>query len=472
MRIGPESPARSGRMVMWVAALMVLVGIAGSVWLLSCSKDPAPTLPPPTRTPLPTYTAVVQGPTPTIALAAAVATPTAVPPTATLVPATPTVVPATATAVPPTPTATPVPPTATLGPTPMPPVPQAKPLQMQSPEYGMHASLWWRPEVASRDMGMIKEAGFGWIKQHIGWNLVEGAGKGVYDWSRVDWIVAECNKLGLDLLVRVDCPPAWAGGDGECMLNTPPARNSDLGDFLSAMATRYKGRIRAYEVWNEPNLAREWGGRAPNAAQYVAMLREAYRRIKQADPNAMVISAGLTPTGTYSPEAIPDDIYLEQMYQAMAGSSNGYFDVLGAHAAGYKAPPELDPVQAAADPTYGGGRWFCFRRVEDLRAVMVKYGDGNKQVAITEFGWTSDPIRPAYAWHRVEEETKADYFVRAYQWAKQNWQPWIGVMSLIYIADPDWNAQDHEQYWWAISEPGYPDFRPRPAYFKLKAMAK
>jgi len=186
----------------------------------------------------------------------------------------------------------------------------------------------------------------------------------------------------------------------------------------------------------------------------------------------MVVSAGLTPTGTYSSIATPDDVYLEQMYQTMGGNSDSYFDVLGAHAPGFKAPPELSPDEAASNPDYGGGRWFCFRRVEDLRRIMERYGDADKQIAVLEFGWTSDPLRPEYAWHRVDEETKGDYFVRAYQWAKEHWSPWIGVMSLIYIADPDWNAQDHEQYWWAISEPGYPDFRPRPAYLKLKEMPK
>ena len=150
------------------------------------------------------------------------------------------------------------------------------------------------------------------------------------------------------------------------------------------MVSRYKGRIRAYEIWNEPNLAREWGGRPPNAGQYVSLLKEAYRRVKQADPNAMVISAGLTPTGTSSPEATPDDMYLEQMYQAMSGNSSGYFDVLGVHAAGYKAPPEASPEEAASNPNYGGQRFFCFRRVEDLRAIMIKYGDANKQVALLE----------------------------------------------------------------------------------------
>jgi len=453
--------------MIWIALAMVCIGVLGLVWLLFLNQPAQPVAPAATRTPRPTFTASEQavqpGVTPAPPQVVVTRTPLAtapVQPTATQMQPTVTPIP---------PTATPIGPTAAPTPTPLPPVPPPKPLRMNSPEYGMQAFLWWRPEVASRDMGMIKEAGFGWVKQNIGWRDVEGAAKGVFDWSRVDWIVYECNKLGLDLLVRIDHQPQWAGGNYPT--NGPPNNYADLGDFLYAMASRYKGRIRAYEIWNEPNLAREWGGRPPNAAQYVRLLKEAYRRIKQADPNAMVISAGLSPTGTYSPEATPDDVYLEQMYQAMGGNSDGYFDVLGVHAAGYKAPPELSPDEAAKNPYYGGQRFFCFRRVEDLRRIMEKYGDADKQIAVLEFGWTSDPIHPEYSWHAVDEETKADYFVRAYKWAKENWSSWIGLMSLIYIADPDW-TEANEQYWWAISEPGYPDFRPRPAYLKLKAMPK
>lgn len=251
--------------------------------------------------------------------------------------------------------------------------------------------------------------------------------------------------------------------------NGPPDNLQDYLDFLFALATRYQGRIRAYEIWNEPNLSREWGGHAPNAAEYVNMLRAAYRTIKRADPNAMVISAGLTPTGTQPPIAVPDDVYLEQMYQAMGGNSDGYFDVLGVHAAGYKAPPELSPDEAAANPDYGGERFFCFRRVEDLRAIMERYGDGHKQIAILEFGWTSDtrPMSP-YSWHAVTEEQKAAYMVRAYQWARDHWSDWIGLMSLIYVADPDW-TEENEEYWWAITNP---DGTPRPAYKAVKGMNK
>jgi polysaccharide biosynthesis protein PslG len=348
--------------------------------------------------------------------------------------------------------------------------PAARLPRMNSPEYGMQAFMWWRPEVASRDAQIIREAGFGWVKLSFGWRDIEGAGKGLYDWSRADMAIEMALANGLDIVVRVDYQPAWAGGGFP--VTGPPDRYQDLADFFTVMATRYRGHVRAYQVWNEPNLAREWGDRLPNPDEYVRLLGLCYQAIKAADPNAMVISAGLSPTGSWTNEARPDDWYLESMYIAMGGSSDGYFDVLGAHGAGFLSPPERDPAEVAANPALGGHRSMAFRRVEDLRAIMVKYGDADKQIALLEFGWTSDP-RPdsPYNWHAVSEAVKAEYLVRAYQYARQNWSPWIGLMSLIYVADHEWTEAD-EQYWWAITEPGWPDFIPRPAYRALQSMIK
>jgi hypothetical protein len=96
----------------------------------------------------------------------------------------------------------------------------------------------------------------------------------------------------------------------------------------------------------------------------------------------------------------------------------------------------MGPDEVAADPSYGGHPSFTFRRVEYLRDVIVRNGDGGKQIWLLDFGWTSDEVHPAYAWHRVTEEQKAQYIVDAYRWARQNWAPWIGVMSLWNLAAP------------------------------------
>ena len=342
--------------------------------------------------------------------------------------------------------------------------------QAASPEYGMNIFIWGHPETTARDLGRLRELGFGWQKTLFQWRGIEYAGKGQFDWSEADRVVRETTAAGIKIIARLDFPPDWARS--RQTHNGPPDRLQDFGDFVRAFVARYGsrstaniGRVHAIQVWNEANLSREWGDRPINQDQvreWVNMLKVAYEAAKSVDPDMTVISGGLTPTGTMNDEARDDVVYLQWMYDAGAAA---YFDVLGAHGAGYKAPPEMSPDDVAADPSYGGHPSFSFRRVEQLRQVMERNGDGGKQIWLLEFGWTSDEVHPAYAWHRVSEEQKAEYIVRAYQWAAQHWAPWIGVMTLWNMAAPGWTRQD-EEYWWSITNP---DGSPRPAYNALRA---
>jgi hypothetical protein len=334
----------------------------------------------------------------------------------------------------------------------------------------MQAFLWWKPDIARRDINLVKEMGFGWIKQSFAWRDIEDIKKGAYNWYFSDLIVDEVEKAELKLLARIDRQPFWSQGPGaDLYLNGPPKDLVDFQDFCFVLADRYRGRIHAYQVWNEPNLSREWGEREPNAAEYVGLLKACYTGIKAADPDAIVISAGLAPTGIDLPDAIPDERFLTEVY---AAGGARYFDVLGLNAPGYKAPPETSPEDAAnPELGWGGHRTFAFRHVEDLRAIMVANGDEEKQAAILEMGWTTDarPDSP-YHWHAVTEEEQADYLVRAIDYARQNW-PWVSLMSAIYIAKFDW-TEDNEEFWWAITYPDFPETRVRPAYNALKQMPK
>ena len=351
------------------------------------------------------------------------------------------------------------------------------PATMSSPDYGAQVFVWWREEIRDRDLDLMKEGGFNWIKQSFSWESIEGAGRGQYDWSIADKVVTHANERGLKILARLSLDPDkqgfWAGA--------PPASGDAFAEYAGALASRYNcqpgaiGCIQAFQIWNEPNLAREWGGKRPNPAEYAEFLGKAYRAIKAANPNAIVISAGMAPTGDNSDIAMPDDLFYDQMYQAMGGNSNGYFDALGVHGAGYAAPPELDPAEAASNSKYGGYRFFAFRHVEDIRAIMEKYGDTAKKIVLLEFGWTFDPVNPAYKWHGadagIDMFVQADYLKRAYQYAAANW-PWVGLMSLLTMPNLDWlndgNGSDEEQYWWAIMEPSQINAKEwRPAYIEL-----
>ncbi|MCL5998724.1 MAG: beta-galactosidase [Chloroflexi bacterium] len=341
--------------------------------------------------------------------------------------------------------------------------------RVESPGYGFEAYLWWKPEIATRDLGLVREAGFKWVKQTFAWRDIE-VEQGKYDWSRADDTVFLTGHFGLKLLIRLDRDPWWdrSYADGQGIASGPPKDLSHFTSFCGVIAARYRGKVAAYQVWNEPNLAREWGGRPPDAAAYVEMLRGCYIAIKSADPNALVISAGLAPTGNGLPDAIPHTEYLEAMYKAGAAP---YFDLLGVHAPGFKAAPETSSDEVAKTPELGGHRFFAFRQVEDLRAIMERAGDGDKQVAILEFGWTSDPVHKEYAWFAVDEQTKAEYMVRAYAWARAHWQPWIGPMIALSLPQFDWTP-DNEQYWWSVIDPSYPKTSTRPAYEALKKMLK
>ena len=98
-----------------------------------------------------------------------------------------------------------------------------------------------------------------------------------------------------------------------------------------------------------------------------------------------MISAGLAPTDQDDEYAMPDMKFFAAMYAAGAGP---YFDMLGVHAPGYGSPPERSPDEAEADEFWQGRTWV-FRHVEDVRDLMVAQGDGDKQIAVTEMGWTS-----------------------------------------------------------------------------------
>ncbi len=312
--------------------------------------------------------------------------------------------------------------------------------------YSIQVFAWWDNGYVGYQLDSVQMLRFSHVKQTFAWRDMEPT-RGAWTFHEADRILAETERRGLRLIARLGQVPDWTlasgrGSDDE-KYDAPPQNLADWANYCRTVAARYRGRIVAYQIWNEPNLSREWGGNAPDADGYVRLLAACSTAIRAADPDALVISAGLAPTGTHDDEAHRDDIYFDAMYRA---GFQQYVDVVGVHAMGF-SPPEYGPDDAERD---GIGRWFTFRRVEDLRKIMLRHDDGARQMAILEMGYTTDPINPDYAWFAVTEEQRAEYMVRAFEYIIAHWRPWVGLVNVIYMQNPFW-TRANEQYWWSIS---------------------
>lgn len=326
--------------------------------------------------------------------------------------------------------------------------------------YGIQAFLWWDNGAAGKHLDWVRLLSFSHVKQTFAWSDLEPQ-PGDWDWEQADRILSEVLRRGLRLVVRLGQVPSWAREpQHHGTRDAPPASITAWSGYCRNVAQRYAGKVAAYQIWNEPNLSREWGGERPNPAEYVRVLAACSQAIRAVDPGAVLVSAGLAPTGTHNDDALPDDIYFDHMYR---NGFQDYIDVVGAHAPGY-APPEIGPDDEAALQ-----RWFTFRRIEDLRKIMLNYHDEARQMAIMEFGYTTEQINPDYRWFSVTEAEQAELMVRAYEYAIANWRPWIGLMMLIYLPDPSWEPED-EEYWWSIVQPD--TGTPRQAFIDVANMRK
>lgn len=340
--------------------------------------------------------------------------------------------------------------------------------------YGYNVHLFANHENwqdRNRVLAIAKDSGVYWVRQQIAWMNFEPR-PGVYTWGELDALANDVNKSGMSLMLSIVRAPSWSTEDGR---NGMPSREhiAEFAAFMGELAARYKGKVQAYEVWNEQNLAHENGGRVANADHYVEMLAMAYDAIKASDPESIVVSGALSPTETNHPEiAVSDVDFARQMI------SNPSFkaDVIGVHPGGHYNPPDtLWPDTPGPGPHWLDSREFYFRRVEDIRQVMVETGWGDRQIWLTEFGWATANNTPGYEYGNTNSfEQQAQYIVRAFEKGRYEYSPWMGGMFLwnLNFAIP-WKAVEsnelHEQASFGILNG---DWSPRPAWEAIKAIPK
>jgi hypothetical protein len=351
--------------------------------------------------------------------------------------------------------------------------------------YGVNTFLQNEVEPAKREeaMRLIAGAGIRWIRQEFPWEDIEIHGKGDFEdrrhephksaWEKYDHIVALAEKYDIKIMARLSNPPSWTRALTDTVGTfAPPDDLADYGDFVEAVARRYQGRIPAYQIWNEPNIYPEWGEYPISAGEYTALLKEGYTRIKEVDPEAIVVMGALAATieldrvrrydangWPTSPGGLSDVLFLQQMYNAGAAP---YFDVLAMQGYGLWSGPTDRRMQP---------RVLNFSRPLYIRDVMVRNGDAHKPIWLSELGWNAlspeSGLPPAYG--RVTPEQQGRYAGLAYERMQREW-PWLGVGFYWFFKQADDHERDiNPQYYFRMVEP---DFTPLPVYHALKVQAQ
>jgi hypothetical protein len=343
---------------------------------------------------------------------------------------------------------------------------------------GVNTFLEQEVEVAKRErsLQMIHDAGFKWIRQPFTWSDIEIHAKGDYEdrrnephrsaWDKYDNIVDLAEKYDLNIIARLGAPPKWAhAGYADLGDFGPPAKFEDFADFVEMLATRYKGRITHWQIWNEPNIFPEWGNQRANPEDYARLLCLAHERLKQVDPNNVVIAAALAPTvgqdgGGYPGGGLDDLIFLQRMYQAGAGQC---FDVAAAQGYGLFSGPydqRTNPLQTNV------------ARHVLMRDIMVRNGDANKPIWLSEMNWNAVPNDPQIAdlnrFGMVTPEQQARYMPEVFARAGNDW-PWVGAMNVWFFKRPGDAEKNQSWYYFRMLEP---DFTPTPLWEVMKQYAQ
>jgi hypothetical protein len=226
-------------------------------------------------------------------------------------------------------------------------------------------------------------AGAGWVRMDFAWPDVEWT-RDVWNFSLTDLAVQKAGQHGVKILGILGFTPPWANG-GNPFFGLPPTDMDAWRTYVSTICTRYKGKVAAWEIWNEENIHSFWLT-GPDANAYVQLVAQAAPAIRAADPAATVVMGGV---------AGLDPNYIDACLKA--GIAN-YVDALAYHPYAVTLPGGLAPQEAN-----------CRYIVNWLKWLIPQYTTKHLQIWLTELGWTTST-----SWPGVDQSTQASYLSRTF----------------------------------------------------------
>ena len=127
-----------------------------------------------------------------------------------------------------------------------------------------------------------RKLGIRWVRWAPTWRIVESE-RGRFDWADADSTIDKLEELGFKIQFIFASSPLWSHPD-EPDGRTPPDDLTDWENWLRTVATRYKGRFGAVEIWNE-----SFSNFLGTAEEYCAVLKVAYETLKDVDPSVQVL---------------------------------------------------------------------------------------------------------------------------------------------------------------------------------------
>ena len=206
--------------------------------------------------------------------------------------------------------------------------------------------------------------------------------KGNWDFSRLDQYVVNAGIKSVEIVLPLAHSPTWAssnptikGGYAGGVI-APPANMSDWSNYVRTLAVRYKGKIKYWEIWNEPSDPAHYSG---SLLQLKNLACEAYRVLKEVDPSNKIISPASNGGGKHLQYL---DLFL------MSGGKN-CIDIVGHHFYVFNAGPEaMVPL------------------IKSVRLVMKKNKVESMPLWNTETGW----------WIRNNDGTPPPKFIDPIKW--------------------------------------------------------
>jgi hypothetical protein len=212
-----------------------------------------------------------------------------------------------------------------------------------------------RSPLNKEDFELLDDFGAVWIRTTVRWSGVERE-EGVWDFDRWDTYVEKAKAAGKKIIFILGFDNGWLYRDHK--------EHRDLSDreipyflkYVEQMVTRYRGRVDAFEIWNEPNLFFWYG----SDKHFYALSGAAAKRIKELDPDVTVL-AGSTFRS--------DRNFLRGMFEAGA----------------------FEDTDGISFHPYSSDALHTVKQVDKLRKIVAEF-NYDKPIWITEVGYATGGI--------------------------------------------------------------------------------